>query len=386
MEKKLNKLPLDGIVVLDLTNVLSGPFATFILAELGANIIKIEKPDGDDSRKYGPFKNSKSGYFISLNRGKKSIVIDLKNNKDKKIFENLLHKSDILIDNYKPGVLEKFGYNWNFLSKNYPRLIHGKISGFGETGPLKDQPAYDIIVQAMGGLMSITGKDKNNIVRVGTSIGDIAASLFCVIGVLSQLIRRNNTNCGSKLDLSMLDCQIAILENAITRYSMEGIPPKPIGTHHPSITPFGAFKTKNGEIILAIGNEKLFKNFCESINDIEMSKKQNFISNKNRNLNFKQLKKRIEKKLIKKNTEFWLNKFTKNKIPCSKINDVGDIVSNKQVINRKMILNYKDEFVRDIKVASSPFNFNFIRKKAKATLAPKLNEDREDILKYFGIS
>ena len=191
MKKKLNKLPLDGIIVLDLTNVLSGPFATFILAELGASVIKVEKPDGDDSRQYGPFNKGKSCYFISLNRGKKSIVIDLNKKKDKQILEKILNKTDIMIDNYKPGVLEKYGYDWNYLSKKYPRLIHGKISGFGETGPMKDLPAYDIIVQAMGGLMSITGDDKDNLVRVGTSIGDIAAGLFCVIGVLSQLIRNH---------------------------------------------------------------------------------------------------------------------------------------------------------------------------------------------------
>ena len=220
MENKSNKLPLEDIIVLDLTNVLSGPFATLILSELGAKIIKVEKPGGDDSRSYGPFIGNKSGYFISLNRGKK-YSFEFKKKKDKSIFEKLLDKSDVLIDNFRPGVLEKIGFDWKFLSKNYPKLIHSKISGFGETGPLKDAPAYDIIVQAMGGLMSITGNEKNNFVRVGTSIGDIAASLFAVIGILSQLIKRNITNKGSKLDLSMLDCQVAILENAIARYTIE---------------------------------------------------------------------------------------------------------------------------------------------------------------------
>ena len=270
MEKKINNLPLEGIVVLDLTNVLSGPYATMILRDLGAKIIKVEKPGGDDSRGFGPFVDEQSCYFISLNRGKKSILLDLKSKKDKKIFEKLLIKSDILIDNFKPGTLEKIGYNWEYLSKKFPKLIHGKISGFGETGPLNDQPAYDIIVQAMGGLMSLTGQNSDNLVRVGTSIGDIASSLFCVIGILSQLIFRNNTNLGSKLDLSMLDCQIAILENAITRFSIDNVNPTPLGTDHPSISPFGAFKTKDDKIVIAIGNEKLFKKFCFLIDDSEM--------------------------------------------------------------------------------------------------------------------
>ena len=201
--KNKNLPPLHGIVVLDLTNVLSGPFATLILAELGAKVIKVEKPEGDDSRKFGPFLKGESGYFISLNRGKKSIIIDLKKQKDKDIFLKMLTKADVLVDNFKPGILEKLGFDWKFISKKFPHLIHSKISGFGETGPYKNLPAYDIIVQAMGGIMSITGKNEKETVRVGSSIGDIAASLFCVIGILSQLIRRNKTKDGSKLDLSM---------------------------------------------------------------------------------------------------------------------------------------------------------------------------------------
>ena len=187
MSRAKKKLPLDGLVVLDLTNVLSGPYTTLILADLGAYVIKVEKPDGDDSRKFGPFVNNRSGYFISLNRGKKSIMLDLKNNKDKALFKKLLSNSDVLIDNYKLGTLEKFGFSWKYISKNYPKLIQAKISGFGETGPLKSNPAYDVIVQAMSGVMSITGRKKDEFVRVGTSIGDIVAGLFAVIGILTQL-------------------------------------------------------------------------------------------------------------------------------------------------------------------------------------------------------
>ena len=237
--------------------------------------------------------------------------MDLKNNKDKLIFKKLLSKTDVLIDNYKPGVLEKFGFTWKYLSKNYPTLIHSKISGFGETGPLSSLPAYDIIVQAMGGIMSITGSNKKKIVRVGTSIGDIAASLFCVIGILSQLIYRKNTNKGSKLDLSMLDCQIAILENAITRYSVEKKNPYPLGSDHPTITPFGSFKTSDDEIIIAIGNEKLFKKFCKILEDEKMAKSEDFNSNEKRNQNIRKLRIRIEKKLKKNVSSFWLKNFRK---------------------------------------------------------------------------
>ena len=293
MKKKTeNNLPLTGINILDLTNVLSGPFATLILSELGANVIKVEKPAGDDSRNFGPFIKNKSAYFISLNRGKKSIVLNLKKKKDSKTFSLLLSKVDVLVDNYKPGVLEKYGYTWKYLSKKYPRLIHSKISGFGESGPYKNYPAYDIIVQAMGGLMSITGNKKNNFVRVGSSIGDIAAGLYCVIGILSQIIWRQNNNKGSKLDLSMLDCQVAILENAIARFSVNKKIPYPLGTDHPSIAPFGIFKTKNSYIALAAGNDNMFQNLCSIVGLSNSDTEKLFKSNLLRIKNLKILRKK----------------------------------------------------------------------------------------------
>ena len=382
MNKEFNKLPLEGIIILDLTNVLSGPFATLILKDLGAKIIKVEKPGGDDSRKFGPFLNNKSCYFISLNRGKKSISLDLKIKQDKLIFKKLLSKTDVLIDNFRPGVLERLGFSWNYLSKTFPKLIHSKISGFGETGPLKKSPAYDIIVQAMGGLMGITGDNKNSY-RVGTSIGDIAASLFCVIGILSQLIRRNRLNLGSKLDLSMLDCQVSILENAITRFSAENKNPTPLGTDHPSITPFGCFKTKNIPIVIAIGNDKLFKKFCEVIGDKKIPHENMFVSNKNRNINLTHLRKRIEKKLVKKGSVYWLKTLSKNGIPCSKINKISDVINNPQIINRGMILNYSDKDVKNLKISDTPFKFNFYKSHKKKDIAPDLNENKKEILKML---
>ncbi len=379
------KLPLSGISVLDLTNVLSGPFATLILADLGANVIKVEKPLGDDSRNYGPFINNESSYFISLNRGKKSIVLDLKTRKDKKIFDKLLSKVDILVDNFKPGILEKLGYSWKSLSKKYPNLIHSKISGFGETGPYKKFPAYDIIVQAMGGVMSITGNDKKNFVRVGSSIGDIVAGLFCVIGILSQLIWRSKNKLGSKLDLSMLDCQIAILENAIARFSVEKKIPEPLGTDHPTISPFGVFKTKNGAITLAAGNNKIFKKLCDAIEYKKLNYDILFSTNKKRNKNLKLLKIQIESKLKNKKSEFWINKLRKNDIPCAPINNIKNIVEDPHLKERKMVLDYRYNKFNSLKVAGNPLKFNFLKEKKKPKKSPELNENRDEILKFFGI-
>ena len=380
------KLPLSGISVLDLTNVLSGPFATLILADLGANVIKVEKPMGDDSRKYGPFINNESSYFISLNRGKKSIVLDLKAKEDKKIFNKLLSKVDVLVDNFKPGVLEKLGYSWKGLSKKYPKLIHSKISGFGETGPYKKFPAYDVIVQAMGGVMSITGNDKKNFVRVGSSIGDIVAGLFCVIGILSQLIWRSKNKLGSKLDLSMLDCQIAILENAIARFSVEKKVPEPLGTDHPTISPFGAFRTKNGVITLAAGNDKIFKKLCDAIEYKNLNDDVLFSTNKKRNKNLKLLKIKIESKLKNKNSEFWIKKFRKSDIPCAPINTIKNIVDDPHLKERKMVLDYRNNKFNSFKVTGNPLKFNFFKEKKQPKKSPKLNENKDEILKFFGIS
>ena len=380
------KKPLSNVNIIDLTNVLSGPFATLLLGDLGANIIKVEKPQGDDSREFGPFINKKSCYFISLNRGKRSIVLNLKEKKDKKIFTQLLSKSDVLIENYKPKTLQSLGFSWKKISKEFPKLVYAKISGFGETGPMSNLPAYDMVVQAMGGLMSITGSSKNNLSRVGTSIGDITAGLFCVSGVLSALYKRERTNKGSKIDISMLDCQIAILENAIARYSVSGKSPEPLGTDHPSIAPFGAFKTSNGKIIIAAGNDKIFKNLCSVMSRNDIFKSRKFSYNNKRNKNIKSLRSEIEFTLKKRKSKFWIDLFRKSSIPCSTIDSIKKVMKNPQLIKRNMIQDYIESSSHNIKVSGNPIKFNGIKENKIAKKAPTLNQDRKKILEEFGIT
>ena len=380
------KKPLSNVNIIDLTNVLSGPFATLLLGDLGANIIKVEKPQGDDSREFGPFINKKSCYFISLNRGKRSIVLNLKEKKDKKIFTQLLSKSDVLIENYKPKTLQSLGFSWKKISKEFPKLVYAKISGFGETGPMSNLPAYDMVVQAMGGLMSITGSSKNNLSRVGTSIGDITAGLFCVSGVLSALYKREKTNKGSKIDISMLDCQIAILENAIARYSVSGKSPEPLGTDHPSIAPFGAFKTSNGKIIIAAGNDKIFKNLCSVMSRNDIFKSRKFSDNNKRNKNIKSLRSEIEFTLKKRKSKFWIDLFRRSSIPCSTIDSIKKVMKNPQLIKRNMIQDYIESSSHNIKVSGNPIKFNGIKENKIAKKAPTLNQDRKKILEEFGIT
>ncbi len=381
-----NQLPLKGINILDLTQVLSGPFATLVLSDLGANVIKVEKSKGDDSRSFGPIKKNKSGYFISLNRGKKSIKLDLKEKKDKRIFSDLIKKTDILVENFKVGVLGKLGFSWSKLKKNNPRLVYAKISGFGESGPYKHLPAYDVIVQAMGGIMSITGSSENNFTRVGSSIGDITAGLYCVIGILAALNERNKTNLGKKIDISMLDCQVAILENAITRYSVSKKIPHPLGTDHPSISPFGAFKAKNSPVVLAAGNQKIFENLCKAISRNDLIQEKKFLDNELRNKNLKLLRKEIEKTLITKNAEYWIKKLRTLDVPCCKIENVKSLIKNPQIQNRNMILDYVDDDFGKINVVGNPIKIEGVKESKVASKAPDLDQNRRQILKEFGIT
>ena len=381
-----NQLPLKGINILDLTQVLSGPFATLVLSDLGANVIKVEKSKGDDSRLFGPIKKNKSGYFISLNRGKKSIKLDLKEKEDKRIFSDLIKKTDILVENFKVGVLGKLGFSWSKLKKNNPRLVYAKISGFGESGPYKNLPAYDVIVQAMGGIMSITGSSEKNFTRVGSSIGDITAGLYCVIGILAALHERNKTNLGKKIDISMLDCQVAILENAITRYSVSKKIPHPLGTDHPSISPFGAFKAKNSALVLAAGNQKIFENLCKAISRNDLIQEKKFLDNELRNKNLKLLRKQIEKTLITKNAEYWIKKLRTLEVPCCKIENVKSLIKNPQIQNRNMILDYVDDDFGKINVVGNPIKIEGVKESKVASKAPDLDQNRLQILKEFGIT
>jgi CoA:oxalate CoA-transferase len=376
--------PLKNLLVVDLTRVLVGPYCTMILSDLGARVIKVEAPEiGDDSRKFGPFIENYSAYFMSLNRGKESIALNLKNDDDKKIFDKILSKADILVENFKPGTLEKWGYGWNEVSKKYPKLIYASASGFGQTGPLKELPAYDMVVQGMGGLMSVTGQPNTEPTRVGTSIGDITAGLFTAIGINAALYDRQKTGKGTFIDVSMLDCQIAILENAIARYLAKNEIPEPMGSRHPSITPFEAFKTKDSYIIIAAGNDKLFKNLCNVLQIQEISTDERFSTNSLRSENVDQLKKIIEEKLSLKTTDEWIKEMEQLKIPCGPIFNIKQAVENPQVQERNMIISSFHKKIGEFKSAGNPIKLSTYKDEKTRGDIPDLDEHREKIIKEF---
>ncbi|MDC1156246.1 CaiB/BaiF CoA-transferase family protein [Candidatus Pelagibacter sp.] len=376
--------PLKNLLVLDLTRVLVGPYCTMMLSDLGARVIKVEAPEvGDDSRNFGPFIEDYSAYFMSLNRGKESIALNLKNSDDKKIFDKILAKADILVENFKPGTLEKWGYGWKDVCEKYPKLIYASASGFGQTGPLKELPAYDMVVQGMGGLMSVTGQPNSEPTRVGTSIGDITAGLFTTIGINAALYDREKTGKGTFIDVSMLDCQIAILENAIARYLSKNEIPKPMGSRHPSIAPFEAFKTKDSHIIIAAGNDKLFGKLCNVLEISEIFNDEKFNTNSSRSKNIDELKIIIENKLSSKITTDWVSQMEKERIPCGPIYNIKEAVENPQVQSRNMIVKAYHKVIGDFKLAGNPIKMSSYKDETTRGDIPDLDEHREKILKEF---
>lgn len=376
--------PLENIIVLDLTRVLAGPYCTMILRELGARIIKIEHPDtGDDSRHFGPFKNDVSAYFVSINREKESLTLNLKNPKAQEILKELVKKVDILVENFRPGTMEKFEVGFDVLEKINPKLIYAASSGFGHTGPLSTKPAYDMIVQAMGGIMSITGWPDGPPTRVGSSIGDITAALFTAIGICSALYQRTLSGKGQKIDVAMLDCQLAILENALARYFIEGKSPTPLGTRHPTITPFQAFKTKDSYLIVAVGNDKLWEIFCDALNLNEFKNNPKFKTNKLRCDNYDELAGKLKEIFTQKTTAQWEELFHKVHIPCTPIAKIEDVVKNPQLIERAMLVEVDDPVMGKMKLAGNPIKMTTITENGKRKKAPCLGEHTQSVLEEF---
>src|SRR5436309_7986911 len=298
--------PLSGILIVDLSRILAGPYCTHLMAELGARVIKVETPQGDDARQYGPFKNNKSTYFASINRGKESIALDLKSKDDRDIFERLLDKADVLVENFRPGTMERLGYGWETLHPRYPRLIYAAASGFGHTGPYSHYPSYDMVVQGLGGIMSITGTPGGELVRGGTSVGDLAGGLYTAIALNAALLHRERTGEATKVDVALFDCQLALLENAVMRYTTTGEIPGPMGARHPSITPFEAFATADGHIIIAAGNDGLFVKMAQAIGRTDLARNPLFHTNPLRNQHQPALKAEIEGVLQGGTTEHWI--------------------------------------------------------------------------------
>ena len=370
---------LSDIKVLDLTRVLAGPYATMLLADLGAEIIKIEQPEkGDDSRAFGPYKNGESAYFMSINRNKESITLNLKAPEGKEILKELVKQVDILVENFRPGTMEKLGLGYDVLKEINPRLIYASSTGYGQTGPYSQRPAYDAVVQAMGGIMSITGQPDGVPTRVGTSIGDITAGLFCAAGILAALHERERSGVGQMVDVAMLDCQVAILENAISRFEFTGEIPHPIGNRHPSIVPFEPFDTLTTPIMLAAGNDRLWVTLC-GLMELDLADDPRFKTNPLRNENYTALRPVLAERFMTKTAEEWQQMFDDAGIPCGPINTVDKVVTNEQVVAREMILEVEHPTAGATRIPGIPIKLS--RTPGEIRLpAPVLGAETEKIL------
>jgi CoA:oxalate CoA-transferase len=373
--------PLTGITVLDLTRVLAGPYCTMILADLGARVIKVEQPGtGDDSRAFGPFLKGQSAYFGSLNRGKESIALNLKDDDDKAIFHKLLSLSDILVENFRPGTMEKLGLGWDRLHADYPRLIYAAASGFGHTGPYSKRAAYDMVVQAMGGIMSVTGHPGQPPVRVGTSIGDITAGLFTAVGVNAALYHRALTGEAIKVDVGMLDCQVAILENAIARYAATGEVAGPLGARHPSITPFAAFHAKDGWIIVAAGNDALFQKMADAIGAPELAKDPRYTTNGLRTEHWEPLAAEINAALGSRTIDEWLTILDNAGVPSGAINTIDKVLNDPHVRSRNMVVTASNPEHGSLLMAGNPIKLSGFSDPETRRPAPELDADRAALL------
>ena len=349
--------PLDGITILDLTWILSGPYASMVLCDLGAEVIKVERPpNGDISRTTGPYQNGFSSYYFSVNRGKKSMAMDLRNPEGRDLFLRLAAKVDVVMENFTPGTMDRLGIGWDVLSATNPRVIMASTSGFGQTGPYKDRPALDIIVQAMGGVMSITGEPGGKPVRPGVSFGDVVAGLYTAIGILAALQERNRSGLGQHVDISMLDCQVSVLENAISRYFVSGEVPKPIGTRHPMATPFQAFPTADGYVVVALGFGVVdqWTLLCSLLETPELIDDPRFDTGPKRTMNHAVLEPLLEAAFRRKTTDEWLELLLEAEIPCGPIQTIEQVVRDPQVLHREMIQEVTHAKAGTIAIANTP--------------------------------
>jgi CoA:oxalate CoA-transferase len=371
--------PFSGVTVIDLSHVLAGPFGTTILCDLGARVIKVEPPGhGDDTRTYGPFVSGQSLYFSFVNRGKESIILNLKEDADRQIFFNMVRKADVVVENYRPGTMDKLGLSYETLSKMNPRLIYASNSGFGQTGPLAKYPAYDTIIQAMSGIMSVTGFPDGPPTRVGTSLSDLCAGVFLFCGIASALYDREKTGKGARIDISMLDSTMAFLEHGLMEYVANGKAPGRIGNRHPFITPFDTFDAADRPFAICAGNDKLFAALCEAVGRPELATQPRFKTNVDRMTNNVSLKAELESALKKQPAAHWLKVLDEAGVPVAPLLDIAEAAQLPQVKARNMMIE-----AGGIRMPGNPVKISGYEDPAVRIGAPDLDQHGPALRKEF---
>jgi len=370
------------MTVLDLSWVLSGPYCTMTLADLGAEVIKVERPPyGDVARTTGPLVDGESGYFFSVNRGKQSISLDLKQEDGKRLFVDLARQVDVVVENYTPGTMDRLGLGYAALSEVNPRLIYCAISGFGQTGPLQDLPALDVVVQGMGGMLSVTGEPGGPPIKPGTSLGDLAAGLYATIGVLAAAVERERSGRGQMLDISMLDCQVALLENAFVRYHMTGQPPQKLGTRHPWAVPFQAFPTADGHIVIALawGVPNQWALLCSELECVELIDDPRFAEAHARSANHAALEPLLVEAFRRRTTAEWVAALQRFGIPCGPVLDIPAVAALPQLQERDMFVPVPHHTLGTLPLVNTPVKLSRTPGGAHGT-SPDMGQDTRTVL------
>ncbi|MGF7175619.1 CaiB/BaiF CoA transferase family protein [Azospirillum doebereinerae] len=376
--------PLAGVRVVDLTHMLAGPYSTWLLGALGADVIKIERPGkGDFTRVIAPFSDDESIYFMSVNRNKRSLTLNLKEEKGREILKRIVASSDVLVENNRAGAMDRLGLGYADLKAVNEKLIYASISGFGQDGPYRHRPCFDVVAQAMSGMMSITGEPGGQPNRVGASIGDIGSSLFAAIGVLSALQKRNSTGEGSFIDVAMLDCQLALMENAIARYLNAGDVPRALGSRHPLIAPFQSFPTADKPIAVCVDTNEQWERMCGAMGLEHLLTDPRFLTGSQRNANHAELEPLLIPVFATRPRDEWLDLFDEADVPSSPINSVPDALLDPQVVHRNMVVEVPAGSGK--RFAAVPIHMQGAPLAAEAP-APKLGEHTADILAELGFS
>jgi CoA:oxalate CoA-transferase len=373
--------PLQDLVVVDFTRVLAGPFSTALLADLGARVIKIEPPTGDDYRHIGPFSGNDSVLFAFANRGKESVVLDLKKPEDLEFARQLADHADIVVENFRPGVADKLGIGAAELRKRNPRLVYASISGFGQMGPLRERPAYDLIVQAMTGLMTVTGEPDGAPTMIGEAFGDLTAGLFASWAILAAIHQRGRTGEGCQIDLAMFDSLLSMMPTATCRYIATGKVPHRVGNRHPLSAPFGAFRTDDGYVVVAVLNEKLFEQFCGVIERRDLLNDPRFRSDSERTENEAALRQAFEEWSLARTTDEAVAALSAAGVPVAPIDHVGTAVDSVHAKERKL---FRDASLGDgnVSVPEQPAIFSTAAR-GGTTRIPALGEHNEVVREWL---
>jgi len=374
------RTPLEGITVLDLTRVLSGPYCTMLLADMGARVIKIEQPGkGDDTRGWGPpFLNGESAYFLSVNRNKESVTIDFKHPEGRALLNRLVDRCDVLVENFRPGTLAKLGLDYASLSTRHPQLVYCSVSGFGQTGPRRQESGYDAVIQAEGGLMSITGAADGPPFRLGVAIADIVSGMFAAYGISLALLSRERSGRGQEVDIAMLDAVSALLTYQAGAYFASGHVPRRLGNRHPSIVPYETFAASDGDFVLAVGNDDLWKTFCE-VADLDFGDR--FATNRQRVMGYDTLRPLIASRLETQTRQYWIDRLTAAGVPCGSVRDIGELFGDPQLRARDMVASVQHETIGSMEVLGVPVKLSATPGSVR-TPPPRLGEHTAAVLAH----